>query len=52
MISGIDYILGNKFKLGEKFEEGIKSMGVLALSMIGIYSLAPIISNGLGMGMY
>lgn len=48
VLSGIDYILGNKLKLGEKFEEGIKSMGVLAISMIGIYSLAPIISNGLG----
>lgn len=48
VFGGIDYILGNKFKLGEKFEEGIKSMGVLAISMIGIYSLAPIISNGLG----
>lgn len=48
VISGIDYVLGNKFKLGEKFEEGVKSMGVLALSMIGIYSLAPMISKALG----
>lgn len=48
VISEIDYVLGNKFKLGGKFEEGIKSMGVLALSMIGIYSLVPIILNGLG----
>ncbi|WPC44190.1 ethanolamine utilization protein EutH [Clostridium sp. JS66] len=48
VLGGIDYILGNKFRLGEKFEEGIKSMGVLALSVIGIYSLTPIISNGLG----
>lgn len=48
VISGIDYILGNKLKLGEKFEEGVKSMGVLALSMIGIYSLAPMISKALG----
>ena len=48
VISGIDYVLGNKFKLGEKFEEGVKSMGVLALSMIGIYSLAPVLSKELG----
>lgn len=48
VISGIDYVLGNKFKLGEKFEEGVKSMGVLALSMIGIYSLAPMLSQALG----
>ncbi|KZL91336.1 ethanolamine utilization protein EutH [Clostridium magnum] len=48
VVSGIDYVLGNKFNLGEKFEEGVKSMGVLALSMVGIYSLAPMISNSLG----
>lgn len=48
VVSGIDYVFGNKFKLGEKFEEGVKSMGVLALSMIGIYSLAPILSEALG----
>lgn len=45
VIGGIDYILGSPMKLGGKFEEGIKTMGALALGMIGIYSLAPIISN-------
>ncbi|SCG81711.1 putative protein yxeR [Proteiniborus sp. DW1] len=43
----IDRVLGSKFGLGEKFEEGFKSMGSLAMSIIGIYSLAPVISNQL-----
>lgn len=45
VIGGLDCILGNPFKLGEKFEDGIKTMGVLGLGMIGIYSLAPVLSN-------
>lgn len=45
LLGGIDYVLGNRFKLGEKFEEGIKTMGPLAIGMVGIYSLAPIISK-------
>ena len=45
VIGGIDYVIGNPLKLGEKFQEGIKTMGVLGLGMIGIYSLAPILSN-------
>jgi ethanolamine transporter len=46
-ISGIDYIFGNRLKLGEKFEEGIKTMGALGLAMIGIYSLAPVLASKL-----
>lgn len=45
VIGGFDYILGNRLKLGCKFEEGIKTMGVLGLGMIGIYSLAPVLSK-------
>ena len=45
IIGIIDYIIGNKFKLGIKLIEGINSMGALALSMIGILSITPIISN-------
>lgn len=47
VIGGIDYILGSPLKLGGKFEEGIKTMGVLGIGMIGIYSLAPVFSNSL-----
>lgn len=45
VLGGIDYILGSPFKIGGKFEEGIKTMGALGLGMIGIYSLAPLLSN-------
>ena len=44
-LGAIDRIIGNKFGLGEKFEEGILAMGSLALSMIGIISLAPVLAN-------
>lgn len=45
LMGGIDYLMGNRFKLGRKFVEGIKTMGVLGFGMIGIYSLAPVISK-------
>lgn len=38
-------LLGNKFGYGEKFEEGIMAMGALALSMVGIVSLAPVLAK-------
>ncbi|WP_027632660.1 ethanolamine utilization protein EutH [Clostridium hydrogeniformans] len=45
VIGGVDYLIGNKFKVGEKFEEGIKTMGPMAITMVGILSLTPIISS-------
>jgi ethanolamine transporter len=45
VIGAIDYITGNHLKLGEKFEEGIKTMGALGLGMIGVLSLAPIFTD-------
>ncbi|MDU1312791.1 MAG: ethanolamine utilization protein EutH [Clostridium septicum] len=45
VIGCLDYILGNKLKLGVNFEAGINNMGPLALSMIGILSITPIISD-------
>lgn len=33
-LGAVDRILGNRFGLGEKFEEGIMAMGSLALAMI------------------
>lgn len=41
IIGGLDRICGNRFKLGEAFENGILTMGHLALSMIGIIVLSP-----------
>ena len=35
IIGGIDKILGNKFGLGAKFEEGYNTAGGLALSVAG-----------------
>ena len=38
-------LLNNKFGYGEKFEEGMNTMGPLAVSMVGIMCLAPVIGN-------
>lgn len=48
IIGAIDRLFKNKFGLGQKFEEGLNAMGPLALSMVGIVSLSPVISNILG----
>lgn len=40
-----DYCLGNRWGLGERFADGFKAMGPLALSMIGIVSLAPVLAG-------
>ena len=45
VVGAVDRIIGNKFGYGEKFEEGIEAMGALALSMIGIVSLAPVLAT-------
>ena len=48
LIGAIDRLLKNKFGLGEKFEDGLNSMGPLALSMVGIVSLSPVVASMLG----
>ncbi|MBP2099069.1 ethanolamine utilization protein EutH [Enterococcus rivorum] len=45
VLGAIDKCLDNKFGLGEQFEEGIMAMGSLALSMVGIITLAPVLAN-------
>jgi len=45
IIGGIDKCIGNKLGLGKQFEEGIMAMGSLALSMVGIITLAPVLAN-------
>lgn len=45
VLGALDRIAGNRFGLGEKFEEGILAMGSLALAMVGIISLAPVLAN-------
>ncbi len=45
VLGAIDRIIGNKFGIGEQFEEGILAIGSLAISMVGIIALAPVIAN-------
>ncbi len=44
-LGAIDKILGNKYGLGEQFDEGIMAMGSLAVAMVGVVSLAPVLAN-------
>lgn len=44
-LGALDRILGSRFGLGEKFEEGIMAIGALAVSMVGIIALAPVIAS-------
>ena len=45
VIGALDRIFGNRLGLGEEFENGIQTFGALALSMLGIISLAPVLAN-------
>ncbi|MDS0528117.1 ethanolamine utilization protein EutH [Clostridium sp. SHJSY1] len=47
VLGAVDYFLENRFNLGKYFEDGIKTMGSLALSMIGILSITPLLIKGL-----
>ena len=45
LLGAVDRIWGNRWGLGKEFEEGIQSMGSLALAMIGIVCLAPVLAE-------
>ena len=45
IVGALDRILGNRFGLGQEFENGILAMGSLALSMIGIIALSPVLAT-------
>lgn len=45
VLGGLDRAIGNKFGLGEKFEEGFMALGPLALAMVGVISLAPVLEK-------
>ena len=47
-LGAIDKCLGNKFGIGEQFEEGIMAMVSLALAMVGVICLAPVLASVLG----
>ncbi|MDR0922698.1 MAG: ethanolamine utilization protein EutH [Lactobacillales bacterium] len=44
-LGGLDKCIGGKLGLAKEFEEGIHTMGTLAMSMIGIIVLAPVLAN-------
>lgn len=48
VLGAIDYTLGNKFKLGQEFENAIMICGRLLLSMPGFMVLAPLIAQTVG----
>ena len=45
VFGALDRIFGNKFGLGQEFENGILAMGSLAMAMIGIICLAPVLAS-------
>lgn len=48
VLGGGDYILGNRFGLGQRFAEAFGLLGSIALSMVGILCLSPVLSGLLG----
>ncbi len=44
-LGALDRIFGSRLGLGKQFEEGILAIGALALSMLGILSLAPVLAK-------
>ena len=48
LLGGMDHLLGNRFGLGQRFEEAFHLLGSIALSMAGIICLAPVLSQWLG----
>lgn len=45
VLGALDRIIGNRFGIGQEFENGILAMGSLALAMVGIITLAPVLAD-------
>ena len=45
LLGALDRIIGNRFGLGQEFENGILAMGTLAMAMLGIIALSPVLAN-------
>ena len=45
VIGAVDKITGNHLKLGDEFEKGIKPLGPLSLSMLGMMTIAPALAG-------
>ena len=48
VLGAIDFIIGDKMRLGTIFADTFRKMGAVALGIMGLYSLAPVFSQGLG----
>ena len=48
VLGATDKIMGNRYHLGEKFDEGFMAMGPLSIAMLGIVSIAPVLARVLG----
>ena len=45
VLGAIDRLIGNRFGLGQEFENGILAAGSLAMAMVGIIALAPVLAG-------
>ena len=45
VLGALDRIFGNRFGLGQEFENGILALGSLGMAMLGIIALAPVLAN-------
>ena len=45
VLGAVDRIIGNRFGIGQEFENGILAMGSLALAMVGIIAFAPVLAK-------
>lgn len=45
ILGAIDRMIGNRFGLGQEFEEGFHAMGPLSLAMLGGITLAPVLAR-------
>ena len=45
VLGAIDYVIGNKFGIGEEFKKAFMLLGTMSLSMIGMIVIAPLIGT-------
>lgn len=45
LLGALDRITGNHLKLGDEFEKGVQSVGPLAVAMVGMLTVAPVLSQ-------
>ena len=45
VLGALDRIVGNRYGLGQEFENGILAMGSMGLAMIGIIVLSPVLAG-------